>query len=156
MQAGDITVFLDDEYVDIGETSIDSLSSSWSIGNRQAEVWKQNREYPSFVGKVETAPTFEIRTLVEVNNDGLKPFRMLKENQRGYLRWEAMSEQEIDDGEPDTRWRLTLDFPVKVRAISERRDTRGLTTVEYTFAPILDSAMANTIRAQMVSNISAL
>lgn len=152
---GDTTVYLANEYADLGSNESKvarAFSSDWSLGDRTKPFWTQDGE-TGYAGVVEAEPKERLDLLLEADSVGLGLRSAYQAGQTRFIRIEMKSSTYVV-GTSTTPHRLTLDAAVKVAGVKEFKDEQGLYAIGFELQMVDDPAIGHAYRLSLVNGVS--
>ena len=129
--SGDISLYLDTSLANIGTTQLTDVSRvQWRLGNRFNPRWAINRDEASWSRHTEMPPDLTFQLLMGADAAGMSPLASMRTDSTVFIRLEAESAVEVDDGVP---YSLVIDMATKVTATEEFNDDEGTYAIGWTF-----------------------
>ena len=145
-----VAVYADDLSSSFGTTLLERvLDVEILIGNRQGPLWALNRFLKGFAATVEKASDFEVKLLVEADEDGMAlGLGTMRKGATKYIRVEAVGDPIVGSTHNSS---ITFDLPMKVAAIAKEKDQGGVFAYEITFTVVHDKAFGRSNKVSVVT-----
>lgn len=150
-----LDIFLDPTSAAIGTTRLTrAISGALEIGDRFSPVWAINSQVLGFAATVETAPTAQLRLLLQADAAGMALLPAMRAGARRYIRLRAVGPLI----ESTFFYTLQIDLCGTVREVGSFSDEDGIYAIEWTFDLTFDSAWAGgrIIEVQLTNIVAAL
>ena len=151
-----LDVYLDTVAASLGTTQLTrSFNANIDVSSRFGQVWPIDSSETSFAAHVESEPTGSLRLKVAADATGEGYLTQLRTGTSRYLRIEATGDN-IETGDPDTAYRITMDFALKFTDVAPYSDEDGLFMMEYTADIMHDATWGKAFQIDVVNTQTSL
>lgn len=149
-----VSVYLDDDYADLGTTKLTRLiSGEVSLGSRYGPVWVVDAANPSFVNHVETEPDLTSTLLVQADTQGMGLLNTLRQGDTKFLRIEAIGGEIGSTGE---NYQFTWDQAIKISDTGGFSDSDGVYAIEFSGLGVNDAGWNKAVEVSVVNELTTL
>lgn len=150
----DVCVYVGDTFATISATALQRvLKAEVSISGRHAPLWALLCTAGSWVGTIETAPTIQMKLLMEADAEGVALLTQMRAGSAKFVRIQAVSDTLAGTGYYYT---LTHEMAGFVSNVSEFRDEDGVYALEWTLDAKYDATWGYAYMASLINKVSAL
>ena len=149
-----VSVYLDDDFADLGTTKLTRLiSGEFSLGSRFGPVWVVDAANPSFVNHIETEPDLTVALTLQADSQGMGLLQTLRQGDTKFLRIEAIG---TEIGTTGTPHRFCIDMAIKISDTGGFSDADGVYAIEFTALGVNDTGWDKAVEVTVVNELTAL
>ena len=156
IQRGQINVYLDTVFADIGTTQVtDVAEERFTLGDKWLPYWAHNTNFPSFKTVTELAPELTFGLKMQHNAQSRAYLDSLVDDEVHYLRIEAIGEQIADNAGTPVYESVVLDAAGKWTQPDDTEEQQTY-AFDYNFQALDDEDLGGAFTVEVINLLSAL